>query len=47
MTSNRRQRLPRKVSIEWIESSWNEKTRLDEESKTVDLIGMDGPLTNN
>ena len=33
MVKSRRNRLPRLVTVEWIEQSWREKTLLDEERK--------------
>lgn len=40
MRANRRQRLPRIVSFEWIEQSWSEKTLLDEEREGPDLASL-------
>ena len=35
MCMRRFKRLPRIVTIEWVEQSWHEKTLLDEESMNV------------
>lgn len=37
MTADRRKRLPRIVSLDWIEQSWSEKTLLDEEREDLAL----------
>ena len=40
MRANRRKRLPRIVSFEWIEQSWSEKTLLDEERESPNLASL-------
>lgn len=35
MSVDRRKRLPRIVSLDWIEQSWSEKTLLDEEREDL------------
>ena len=41
---DRRTRLPRIVTFDWVDQSWNEKTLLDEESKWL-LLSQDVFLT--
>lgn len=40
MSTDRRKRQPRIVSLDWVEQSWREKTLLDEERENSALSSL-------